>query len=181
MHHEIHPSASPATVELHNQIKDALINSFGNDITGSQIDYDFPVFSVAKNRIHDVLEFLKNHNELEFTFLTTMCGVHYPDNAGQEFALVYQLHNMQKNWRVRIKTFMADKDLNVPTATDLWLGANWMERETYDFFGINFTGHPNLVRILNVDDMDYFPLRKEYPLEDQVRRDKVDSMFFICK
>jgi NADH-quinone oxidoreductase subunit C len=52
-----------------------------------------------------------------------------------------------------------------------------MERETYDFFGIIFEGHPNLIRILNVDDMDYFPLRKEYPLEDQIRQDKVDEFF----
>ena len=177
MHHEIHPSASPATVELHNQLKDALIQSFENDITGSQIDYDFPVFSVAKSRIHDVLEFLKNHNEFEFTFLTTMCGVHYPDNAGQEFALVYQLHNMQKNWRVRIKTFMATNDLNVPTATDLWLGANWMEREAFDFYGFRFTGHPDLRRILNMDEMNYHPLRKEYALEDAGRDDKQDKYF----
>jgi NADH-quinone oxidoreductase subunit C len=177
MHHEIHPSASPAAIELHNHIKDALINSFGDDITGSQIDYDFPVFSVAKNRIHDVLEFLKNHNDLGFTFLTTMCGVHYPGNAGQEFALVYQLHNMEKNMRVRIKTFMADKDLNVPTATDLWLGANWMEREAFDFYGFRFTGHPDLRRILNMEDFPAFPLRKDYPLEDPTREDKDDSYF----
>ncbi|MFM7727832.1 MAG: NADH-quinone oxidoreductase subunit C, partial [Flavobacteriales bacterium] len=119
MHHEIHPNASPATIELHNHIKDALIQSFGDDITGSHIDYDFPVFTVVKSRIHDVLEFLKNHDDQGFTFLTTMCGVHYPENKGQEFALVYQLHNMEKNRRVRIKTFMADKDTTVPTATDL--------------------------------------------------------------
>ena len=55
--------------------------------------------------------------------------------------------------------------------------ANWMERETYDFFGVNFVGHPNLKRILNVDEMDYFPMRKEFPLEDQTRIDKDDEMF----
>ena len=63
MHHEIHPSASPQIIELHNHVKDALISSFGDDITGSQIDDDFPVFVVAKNRIHDVLEFLKNNSD----------------------------------------------------------------------------------------------------------------------
>jgi len=52
-----------------------------------------------------------------------------------------------------------------------------MERETYDFFGVNFVGHPNLIRILNVDEMDYFPMRKEFPLEDQTRIDKDDEMF----
>ena len=65
----------------------------------------------------------------------------------------------------------------IPTVTDLWLGANWMERETFDFYGVKFIGHPNLKRILNMDEMDYHPLRKEYPLEDQTRDDKDDRMF----
>lgn len=61
--------------------------------------------------------------------------------------------------------------------THLWPAANWMERETYDFFGVEFVGHPDLRRILNVDDMDYFPLRKQYPLEDGTRTDKEDEFF----
>jgi NADH-quinone oxidoreductase subunit C len=65
----------------------------------------------------------------------------------------------------------------VPTLTTLFPAANWMERETYDFYGIIFQGHPNLTRILNVDEMIIFPLRKEYPLEDQVREDKNDQLF----
>ena len=84
---------------------------------------------------------------------------------------------MPKNYRIRVKTFMDINKPEIPTATDLWLGANWMERETYDFFGVKFLGHPNLKRILNVDEMDIFPLRKEYPLEDQTRDDKDDTMF----
>ena len=63
------------------------------------------------------------------------------------------------------------------SATALFATANWMERETYDFFGVQFLGHPNLKRILNVDEMDYFPLRKEFPLEDQTRVNKDDDMF----
>ncbi len=177
MHHEIHPSASAATIELHNLVKDALLGSFNTDITGSQIDYDFPVFVVTKNRIHDVLDFLKNNDELGFRFLTTLCGVHYPEEQGREFALVYQLHNLEKNRRVRIKVFMANNDLNVPTATDLWPAANWMERETFDFYGFQFQGHPDLRRILNMDEMNYHPLRKEYALEDAGRDDKQDKYF----
>jgi NADH-quinone oxidoreductase subunit C len=84
---------------------------------------------------------------------------------------------MPKNWRVRVKTYFDINTPEIPTATDLWPGANWMERETYDFYGVRFMGHPNLKRILNVDEMDIFPLRKEYPLEDQTREDKDDKMF----
>jgi NADH-quinone oxidoreductase subunit C len=61
--------------------------------------------------------------------------------------------------------------------TSLYAAANWMERETFDFYGIIFTGHPNLRRILNADEMDYFPLRKEFPLEDATRSDKEDKYF----
>jgi NADH-quinone oxidoreductase subunit C len=87
------------------------------------------------------------------------------------------LHNMPKNIRVRIKTFFDITKPEIPTVTDLWAGANWMERESFDFYGIRFKGHPNLTRILNVDEMDIFPLRKEYPLEDQTRDDKEDKLF----
>ena len=66
---------------------------------------------------------------------------------------------------------------DVYSATAIYASANFMERETYDFFGVNFLGHPNLIRILNVDEMDYFPMRKEFPLEDQSRVDKDDEMF----
>jgi NADH-quinone oxidoreductase subunit C len=84
---------------------------------------------------------------------------------------------MPKNFRIRIKTFFDINHPEIATATDLWPAANWMERETYDFFGVKFKGHPNLKRILNMDEMDIFPLRKEFPLEDQTRIDKNDSMF----
>ena len=84
---------------------------------------------------------------------------------------------MTDNIRIRFKVFTDISQPDIYTATGLFSAANWMERETYDFFGINFVGHPNLKRILNVEEMDYFPLRKEFPLEDQTRIDKDDEMF----
>jgi NADH-quinone oxidoreductase subunit C len=84
---------------------------------------------------------------------------------------------MIDNVRIRLKIFFPIEDPNVPTLTNLFLTANWMEREAYDFFGINFTGHPNMKRILNIDEMDYFPMRKEYAIEDGTRTDKDDTMF----
>jgi NADH-quinone oxidoreductase subunit C len=79
--------------------------------------------------------------------------------------------------RIRLKVFLVDGDVHIPTATNLWNGANWMERETYDFFGVIFDGHPDLRRILNVDDMTAFPMRREFPLEDPNRVDKKDYFF----
>jgi NADH-quinone oxidoreductase subunit C len=87
------------------------------------------------------------------------------------------LHNLKENVRIRFKVFVPSAKPDVFSATALYESANFMERETYDFYGVNFLGHPNLIRILNVDEMDYFPMRKEFPLEDQTRIDKDDEMF----
>jgi NADH-quinone oxidoreductase subunit C len=124
-----------------------------------------------------VLNFLYDDEELKFRFLTDLQAVHYPDQKGRELAVVYHLHNLADNLRIRFKVFTDITTPDVYTATGLFSAANWMERETYDFFGVNFVGHPNLKRILNVDEMDYFPMRKEFPLEDQTRIDKDDEMF----
>ncbi|MCS6796358.1 MAG: NADH-quinone oxidoreductase subunit C, partial [Raineya sp.] len=115
--------------------------------------------------------------QFQFQFLTTLCGIHYPDNVGKEFAVMYQIHSLIHNIRLRIKVFLSENDLHIPTITHLFAAANWMEREAYDFYGIIFDGHPNLKRIYNVEEMDYHPLRKEYPLEDQTRRDK-ENLYF---
>lgn len=171
---------SPATASnkmsaLLEKLQSRLSEKFGDAIVESAMVVDFPEFIVTKASIHDVLSFLRK--EMGFGFLTTMCGIHFPDNAGGEFALMYQLHNLPANERVRIKIFMSEKDLEVPTITDIWTGANWMEREAFDFYGFRFKGHPNLSRILNMDEMNYHPMRKEYQLEDASRHDKQDKYF----
>lgn len=131
----------------------------------------------TREQVLDLLKFLRDDNQLQFNFLTTLCGVHFPDAAGRELGVVYHLHNWRQNLRIRVKVFFPIEDPHIPTASGLWLSANWMERETYDFYGILFDGHPNLTRILNVDDMEVFPLRKEYKLEDGTRTDKDDRFF----
>ena len=114
---------------------------------------------------------------LKFRFLTDLTAIHYPNQPGRELAVVYHLHNLVDNVRLRFKLFVPVAKPDVFTATALYESANWMERETFDFFGVNFVGHPNLKRILNVDEMEYFPMRKEFPMEDQTRIDKDDAMF----
>ena len=165
------------TTTLLDTVGEKLKAKFGEGIISSEQQYDFPVFTVNINVIYDVLKFLKEDDEMGYTFLTTMCGLHYPNHAGKEIGVMYQLHNMQKNLRIRLKTFVSVNEPKVPTVTTLFPTANWMERQEYDFFGIQFTGHPNLKRILNVDDMVAFPMRKEFPLEDGTRDDKDDKMF----
>ncbi len=177
MHNISNPNAAQSSIDLHDNMQALLVQKFGDALVRSQIDYDFPVFFFEKNSIHDVLNFLKSDTTTGFKYLTTMCGAHFPESEGQEFMLMYQLHNMEKNWRIRIKTFMSVKDLEMPTITDLWAASNWMEREAFDFYGFKFKGHPDLRRILNMEEMNYHPLRKEYALEDASRDDKEDKYF----
>ena len=165
-------------MELTNEyIQQRLIEKFGESVSNFNEPYGMLTFETTKENNLKVLQFLYDDPELKFQFLTDLQAVHYPDQKGRELAVVYHLHNMKDNVRLRFKIFTNIEKPDVYTATQLYLCANWMERETYDFFGVNFVGHPNLIRILNVDEMDYFPMRKEYPMEDQTRVDKDDEMF----
>jgi NADH-quinone oxidoreductase subunit C len=158
-------------------IKQQLIEKFGDQVQQFQEPYGMLTFEAPKDLNLKVLQFLYDDETLAFRFLTDLQAVHYPDNKGRELAVVYHLHNLTANVRIRFKVFTEIEKPDVYSATALFSGANWMERETYDFYGINFIGHPNLKRILNVDEMDYYPMRKEFPLEEQTRVDKDDDMF----
>lgn len=158
-------------------IQQKLTEKFGDALTNWEQPYGMLTFTAPKEINLKVLQHLLDDSELGFDFLTDLQAVHYPDNKGGELAVVYHLHNWKENVRIRFKVFTAIEQPDVFSATALYQSANFMERETYDFYGVNFVGHPNLIRILNVDEMDYFPLRKEFPLEDQTRIDKDDEMF----
>lgn len=138
--------------------------------------YDLLTLSVTKEAIIEVLSFVKTDENLRFNYLTDITAVHYP-NEEKPFVVVYHVHNMFQNIRIRFKVPIEGNNPSIPSATAVWKGANWMERETFDFFGINFEGHPDLRRILNMDELDVFPMRKEYPLEDPNRVDKKDFYF----
>lgn len=161
--------------EILDLVEAKLKEKFHGSIESTELVYDFPVFTINKEHLHEVMGFLKNEPELNFHFLTDLTGFQTPDE--KHLGVIYHLHNMVKNYRIRVKTFFPINHPEIPSVTDLWAGANWMERETWDFYGVKFKGHPNLKRILNVDEMDIHPLRKEYPLEDQTRDDKDDKMF----
>ena len=158
-------------------IQQKLTEKFGDQLSHWEQSYGMLSFVADKNINIKVLQFLFDDEELKFRFLTDLQAIHYPDNKGAELAVVYHVHNLTDNIRLRFKVFTDIAKPDVFTATALYESANFMERETYDFYGVNFVGHPNLIRILNVDEMDYFPLRKEFPLEDQTRIDKDDDMF----
>jgi NADH-quinone oxidoreductase subunit C len=152
-----------------------LTEKFSSQVSNFTEPYGMLTFEADRDLNIKVLQFFKD--ELGFTFLNDLTSVHYPDNIGKELAVVYMLQNIQMSLRIRFKVFTDISKPDVFTATGVFETANWLEREAFDFFGVNFVGHPNLIRIMNVEEMDYHPLRKEYPLEDQSRIDKDDNMF----
>lgn len=155
----------------------AIQNQFGNRVLSVSEQYGMLTIETGRDDVQEIIGWLKNHQEISMNFLTDLCGIHYPENSGKELGVVYHMHSWTHNFRIRIKTFFPKEDARVASMTPLFAGANWMERETYDFYGIDFEGHPDLRRILNMDEMDYFPLRKEYALEDETRDDKDDRFF----
>jgi len=158
-------------------IKQRLTEKFGEQIAEWEEPYGMLTFRAVADQNLKIMQFLYDDEQLRFRFLTDLAGVHFPDRKGEELSVVYHLHNLVDNIRLRMKIYVPIEKPDVFTATKLFSAANWMERETFDFFGFNFIGHPNLIRILNVDEMDYFPMRKGYTLEDPKRTDKDDEMF----
>jgi NADH-quinone oxidoreductase subunit C len=152
-------------------------SQFGSKILNVEILYGLLTITINKDSNVEIVKWLTNNLELQFNFLTDLTGIHYPEQAKQELGVVYHLHSFKNNIRLRLKLFVDIEKPVVRSMTEVYGSANWMERETYDFYGILFEGHPNLKRILNMDEMDYFPMQKQYPLEDQKREDKDDNFF----
>lgn len=160
------------------QVIDKINASLAGAIVHQQEPADMLTLEVNREKIHQLIEWIKNDNELQINFLTNIGAVHYPDNSKErEVVVVYHLHSLVNNFRIRLKVYMHRAGAKIPSITNLYVGANWMERETFDFYGVVFEGHPNLKRILNEDDMDYHPMYKEYKLEDATREDKDDRYF----
>jgi len=159
------------------QVLAQLHAAFTDAIRTPEEPYGMLTIYTTAEALLPLLAYVKEDSVLQMNFLTSITAVHYPHHAGAEFTVVYHCHSWVTGVRLRIKVQVPLTDPTVPTAVSIHECANWMERETFDNFGINFSGHPNLVRILNMDDMDYHPLRKEYPLEDPTRNDKVDLQF----
>jgi NADH-quinone oxidoreductase subunit C len=159
-------------------VQEKIIAKFGDGVKDFNESYGLLALEVDADKAIDLIQFLRDDETLRFNFLTDICAVHYPDNeVDRQMIVVYHLHNWLDNVRVRIKAYINGQNPEIETATRVFLAANWLERETYDYYGVIFTGHPDLKRILNMDEMVDFPMRKEFPMEDQGRTDKDDRYF----
>ncbi|RMF96143.1 MAG: NADH-quinone oxidoreductase subunit C [Candidatus Schekmanbacteria bacterium] len=143
-----------------------LAEKFGDAIESAPAHRDLEselTFIVKTNKIVEVCDYLKK--EEKFNFLSDLCGVHYPDRD-KKFEVVYHLFSIERKKRVRLKVRLGMGE-SVPSVTGVWATADWHERECYDMLGINFTGHPNLKRILLTDDFQGHPLRKDFPYRSE--------------
>jgi NADH-quinone oxidoreductase subunit C len=154
-------------MDADQQTIDALKNRFA-DVATSEFREQRRAVAPAE-QIHEVLEFLRRRG---FDLLVDITCVDYLRYRGAEnrFGLAYVLTNTETNERLVVRTYLNEPDLVVPSVTRLWEGANWMEREVWDMYGIRFDGHPDLRRILLPEEFAAFPLRKDYPLQGRGER-----------
>jgi NADH-quinone oxidoreductase subunit C len=150
--------------------EDSLNSKFSGDgLTFSQFRDNHRV-GVPASRLFDILAFLKN--ELHFDMLAEVTAVDYLEYEGAKdrFGVVYVLVNTKSGERLVLKAHVNDPDPVLPSVYSLWKSADWLEREVYDMFGIKFSGHPDLRRILTPDEFTAYPLRKDYPLKGRGER-----------
>jgi len=150
------------------EVQELLTSRFGEAVTRS-VFRDNVRYVVPAERLIEVMTVLKGAG---FDYLAEIAGIdylHYP-NATDRYGVVYGLANTGSAERVFVKVFVNDPDPHVPSVYPLWKGADWMEREVYDMYGVVFDGHPDLRRILMPEGFTSFPLRKDYPLRGRGER-----------
>jgi len=125
---------------------------------------------VPRQQLHALLAALKERFGFDLLVDVTCVDYLYYRDAKDRFGLVYLLADTRTSERVTVRTFVNDPDPAVPSVVDLWEGANWLEREVWDMFGIRFEGHPDLRRILLPEEFTAHPLRKDYPLQGRGER-----------
>jgi NADH-quinone oxidoreductase subunit C len=137
---------------------------FGAAIERVVADRGELTFVVRREHLLEVCRVLRDDPKLRFELCTGVSGVHYPEDTGAELHAVYPLLSMTHNRRVRLEVTCPDADPHVPSIVSVYPTNDWHERETYDFFGLVFDGHPALTRIMMPDDWMGHPQRKDYPL-----------------
>ena len=153
-----------------DDIADRLREHFGADSFATSEFRDNRRVIVKAEKTHQFLAYLKDVLGFDMLFeLTAADYLKYP-NARDRFGVIYGLLNLTTGERVFVKTFLNEPDLTIPTAVDLWKGADWLEREVFDMYGIVFAGHPDLRRILMPEEFTSYPMRKDYPLRGRGER-----------
>jgi NADH-quinone oxidoreductase subunit C len=132
--------------------------------------------TVTRDTLHEVAQFLRDNPAMDFDYIVHVSSVDWPDDE-ERFEVVYEFYSIKKRHRIRLKTRVPEADCVVDSLTDLWKGADFMEREVYDMMGIRFRRHPDLRRILMPDDYtEGYPLRKDFPVRGKGWRDTFEFL-----
>jgi NADH-quinone oxidoreductase subunit C len=147
-----------------DELERALGGNLGDAVERVVVDRDELTFHVKRERLLDVAQILRDDPALRFELSLGVSGVHYPHLIGEELHAVIHLCSITHNRRLRVEVSCPDDDRHIPSTVSVYPTHDWHERETWDFFGIIFDGHPALTRIMMPDDWDGHPQRKDYPL-----------------
>ena len=158
---EAPPAATPAET---NPILKRIVEGFGDKVLQTHEFRGDATAIVDRSVLLDVCKLLRDDPQFQFDFLVDLTAVDYIGRKPR-FEVVYHFYSIAKNHRVRIKVAVEESDAKVPSIVSLWVGANWLEREAWDMYGITFDGHPELKRIYLYEEFVGHPLRKDYPKE----------------
>jgi NADH-quinone oxidoreductase subunit C len=162
------------SISQDNPTPDKLKDQFGAEILKLETFRNELTVIVRRDRIPDIMRFLKEDPELSYDLLVDITAVDYLKmEKSPRFQVVYHLRSMKFNRRVRVKVPLSENDCKISSLCELWKSANWLERETYEMYGIAFENHPDLRRLLIPETYEYYPLRKDYPLRGKGEREIV--------
>ncbi|RMH32794.1 MAG: NADH-quinone oxidoreductase subunit C [Nitrospirae bacterium] len=166
------PAAPPSLIFLADRIREKFPEAV---IAAKEWRGDLAV-TVTREALHAICRFLRDDPEMDFDYIVHVSSVDWPDEP-ERFEVVYEVYSIRKRHRIRIKTRVPEHDCIVDSMTDIWRGAEFMEREVFDMMGIRFRNHPDLRRILMPDDYtEGYPLRKDFPLQGKGWRDTFEFL-----
>ena len=158
---------------MSQRVLQVLKEKFGDDVLDTHAQVGDETAIVRAERWKEICRFLREDPQMAFDMFVDLCGVDYPDRGNdtanaldRRFEVVLHLYSVQKRHRLRLKARVGDQEgdnAEIDSVTEIWPGANWFERETYDLMGVTFRGHPDLRRILMYPEFEGHPLRKDYP------------------
>lgn len=159
---DVHPPTPQES--LLAEIIDAVAKAAPDGLVSAGMGVDMPVVVAKLDSVVEVCRLLRDNASFQFALLSDLTAV---DHLGREprFDVVYHLYSYQRQTYVRVKVGVPEVPCVCPTMTEVWPGANWLEREVWDMFGIDFQGHPGLNRILTPEGWEYFALRRDFPLQ----------------
>ncbi len=161
------------TDAVQNDIIDKVQAAFPDAVIGSKVFAGDPYISIKRDGLLDICRLLHDDPQLAFDYPVEVTAVDYMGEA-ERFEVIHVFWSIEHRRRVILKTRITEDECHIPSVCEFWKGANFMERETYDMYGIEFTGHPDLRRILMTDDFDGWPLRKDFPIEGKGWRENYD-------